>query len=530
MPTAPSYYSSSPEIFPQSYSRSVVIVLLCAGVTTALIGTVHSYTTKPVFLLLTALVIAATLLEGAMAGIVSVVCTLLAFRYVAGPFDVPVAQRLFANLAVDLVFVTLITSLRLVGKAREKARLAAEARAAELEAALKELRGAEEALRISEKRYRSLFESIDEGFCLIEIIFDENGRAVDYRFLETNPSFEKQTGLTGVRGKTIRALAPQHEEHWFEIYGRIAMTGEPVRFQNRAEQLHRWYDVYGFRYGNPGDRQVAVLFNDISERKRTEEALIHSEKLAAMGRLAATIAHEVNNPLAGAMNAIYVASGDSAVSPQTRQMLALADQELGRAAHIVQRTLGFCRDGGARTPVALPKLIDEVLRMYARTLKDRNITVQCRYNCGPCREECDTCFLVNAGELRQVISNLLGNGMDAVGENGNLQIRVSRMTAPHNAGEMIHFTIADDGCGIRPENLKRIFEPFFTTKESVGTGLGLWVTQELVRKHNGTIRVRSGKGGTVFRISIPAAPATASVSAAGNSSSPKVTDIMPAAG
>ena len=97
------------------------------------------------------------------------------------------------------------------------------------------------------------------------MIFDERDKPVDYRFLEINPSFEKQTGLAGAQGKTMRELAPLHEEHWFETYGRIAVTGEPLRFQNRAEQLNRWYDVYAFRFGQPENRQVAILFNDITD-------------------------------------------------------------------------------------------------------------------------------------------------------------------------------------------------------------------------------------------------------------------------
>ncbi len=137
----------------------------------------------------------------------------------------------------------------------------------------KKRRQAEEARRLSESRYHALFNSIDEGFCIIEMIFDEQEKPVDYRFLEINPSFEKQTGLRDARGKRMRELAPQHEAHWFEIYGRIAMTGEAARFQNRAEQLQRSYDVYAFRFGEPKNRQVAILFNDITERKRADEEI-----------------------------------------------------------------------------------------------------------------------------------------------------------------------------------------------------------------------------------------------------------------
>ncbi|HET7188875.1 MAG TPA: PAS domain-containing protein [Gemmatimonadaceae bacterium] len=130
---------------------------------------------------------------------------------------------------------------------------------------------AEAALRESETRYRALFNSLDEGFCVIEVLFDDGGRAVDYRFLETNPAFERQTGLVNVIGKRILELAPGHESHWFESYGRVALSGEPMRFDAPAEALHRYYDVYAFRIGKPEERTVAVLFNDISAEHSAEQ-------------------------------------------------------------------------------------------------------------------------------------------------------------------------------------------------------------------------------------------------------------------
>lgn len=130
----------------------------------------------------------------------------------------------------------------------------------------------------SEEKYRTLFESIDEGFCTIEVLFDEKDEPVDYRFLEINPSFEKQTGIKDALGRTMREIAPQHEDNWFEIYGKIALTGEPARFENEAAQLHRWYDVYAFRVGPSQERKVAILFKDITKRKRAEEALRASEE------------------------------------------------------------------------------------------------------------------------------------------------------------------------------------------------------------------------------------------------------------
>jgi PAS domain S-box-containing protein len=140
-------------------------------------------------------------------------------------------------------------------------------------AANKELESYIRQLKESQENHSILLNAIDEGFCIIEMIFDEREKPVDYRFLMINASFEKQTGLQNAVGKRMREFAPNHEEHWFEIYGRIALTGEPIRFENRAEQLRRWYDVYAFRFGEPKDLQVAILFNDITGRKQAEETI-----------------------------------------------------------------------------------------------------------------------------------------------------------------------------------------------------------------------------------------------------------------
>jgi PAS domain S-box-containing protein len=127
-------------------------------------------------------------------------------------------------------------------------------------------------VRESEEKYRTLFDSIDEGFCLIEVLFDDADNALDYRFLEVNRVFEKQTGISNAVGRRMREIAPAHEEHWFQIYGQIALTGESRRFENPALALGRFYDVYAFRLGRPEQRHVAILFNDITERKKAEEA------------------------------------------------------------------------------------------------------------------------------------------------------------------------------------------------------------------------------------------------------------------
>ena len=152
-------------------------------------------------------------------------------------------------------------------------------------------------LRESENRYRTLFDTLIEGFCTIEVLFDANGKPVDYRFLEINPAFEQQTGLRDAQGKTMRELAPNHEEHWFEIYGKIALTGEPLRFENEAKALGRHYEVCAYRVGGADSRKVAILFNDITARKTAQVRLQGKlERLNLLQQITRAIAERQDLP------------------------------------------------------------------------------------------------------------------------------------------------------------------------------------------------------------------------------------------
>lgn len=169
----------------------------------------------------------------------------------------------------------------------------------------------EAALRASEERYRTLFESIDEGFCVIEVLFDPSGRAHDYRFLEVNPSFEQQTGLRGALGRRIKELAPTAEAYWFELYGQVALSGKPVRCSHEMKELNRWFDVYAFRLGGPASRHVAILFSNITERKNAEDLLRKTRARVATyaGQLEKLVA--VRTAQLTATNRRLVASADS---------------------------------------------------------------------------------------------------------------------------------------------------------------------------------------------------------------------------
>lgn len=355
---------------------------------------------------------------------------------------------------------------------------------------------AEEALRQSEDRYRSLFSTLIEGFCIIEVIFDENDRAIDYRFLEVNPAFEAQTGLHDAQGKLMSDLAPEQEAHWYEIYGKVALTGESIRFENEAKALNRYYDVSAYKVGGQDSRKVAILFNDITERRRMEQALIQSEKLASMGRMASTIAHEINNPLETIGNALYLAMTDPGTTTEAKAFLELAVQELDRVTHITKQTLAFHRSDKRPSLIDLRECVDGLLKMFTPRLMSRGITLEkCYAEASP--------VMATMGEIQQIVSNLISNSMDAVPSHGKICLRISRTVGRNGKG--VRLTIADTGSGIPQGSLKKIFEPFFTTKEVVGTGLGLWVTKQIAEKHGATIRVRSKIGsGTVFSLVFPA--------------------------
>jgi PAS domain S-box-containing protein len=237
---------------------------------------------------------------------------------------------------------------------------------------------------------------------------------------------------------------------------------------------------------------------DVTEQRRSEEALRQTEKLAATGRLAASIAHEINNPLEALTNLIYLARKNPGKS---ESYLAIADQELDHIAEITKHTLGFYRDTTTPVRVNIADVLHEVLELYSRKLQFKNIAIKERYETG-------AGIVGYPGELRQIFANLIANAIEAMQPGGHLSIKTSsvRDGASGNAPG-VRVSVMDDGCGIEKSDMIKIFEPFYTTKKDVGTGLGLWLTQNLVAKHNGHIHVRSrvdhDRSWTVFSVFLP---------------------------
>jgi signal transduction histidine kinase len=252
-----------------------------------------------------------------------------------------------------------------------------------------------------------------------------------------------------------------------------------------------------------GRQRQYQIRDHMARYARAQEALRQSEKLAVTGRLAASIAHEINNPLESVTNLLYLMRNETSLEIQ-RAYLTTAEQELARVAEVVKQTLRFYRDPGKPVRTELPAVLHSVLVLYHSRLTSSNIVVE------PEILSHRAAVLSSPGELRQVIANLVGNSIDAMRGGGRLRVRVSDEYACRRDGNRgVRLTIADTGSGIPQTLLPRIFEPFVTTKGETGTGLGLWVTGEIARRNGWRIAVRSSCypncQGTTFSIQMPSA-------------------------
>jgi PAS domain S-box-containing protein len=245
---------------------------------------------------------------------------------------------------------------------------------------------------------------------------------------------------------------------------------------------------------------ILEISRDITAQLQAEEALRKAEKLAAMGRVAGIIAHEINNPLEAIRNAFYLLQHHPTLDDAARTYTRIADEELTRVTHITRQTLSFYRESKEAVPVSISGILDDILALQARLLERNGIILEKEYSGdGP--------VLGFPGELKQVFLNLIGNAIQAMPEGGRLRIRVAEAVEKSQQREGVRVFICDTGSGIRPEDAKQLFEPFFTTKSTKGTGLGLWISKGIVQKYQGIIRFRSMKllrgNITAFSVFIP---------------------------
>jgi signal transduction histidine kinase len=328
------------------------------------------------------------------------------------------------------------------------------------------------------------------------------------RFVRINQFFAKISELPVSRhlGRTIREVLPdpirailERSVHEVFEYGQAVQDLElATGSENDPAAARNWIaNVYPVRTELQSVRWVGVILVETSERRRAEEALRKTEKLAATGRLAATIAHEINNPLEAITNLVYLIRKGT-LDPASAKFAELAQHELARVSEITQQMLRFYRQSTLPSEVNVGELLDSVLTIHQGRVNSLHVKVIRRY--AP-----DVNLVCFAGEVRQLFANLIGNALDAMApEGGRLLLRVRNVES-----RAVCVTVADTGSGMSPAVLRRIFEPFFTTKDAIGTGLGLWVSDEIVSKHKGRIRVRSrlrgpdGVGGTVFMVFFP---------------------------
>ena len=298
-------------------------------------------------------------------------------------------------------------------------------------------------------------------------------------------------------------LYPREECVVYNVY----LKNEP--FANHTDHVFRkdgtmfWAEMSAQPIVVNGQMRGAVVtFRDITQTRMAEDALRRSEKLAAVGQLASSIAHEINNPLEAVINLLYLVRTADALA-EVKTYALMAESELARMADITLQTLRFHRQQSAAAPVDLAAMVADVLRLYTTRFTARRIVLKSRMRATPKA-------MVFEGDLRQVLNNLIRNAYDVMPMGGRLSIRLRAAHSPKTGEPGVRLTVADTGTGFLPAMREHLFEPFYTSKEITGTGLGLWISKGIVDKHRGEMRMRSrmqeGRTdgyGTVFSIWLP---------------------------
>jgi PAS domain S-box-containing protein len=349
------------------------------------------------------------------------------------------------------------------------------------------------------QRLAAIVESSDDAI----ISKDLNGIVTSW-----NRTAEKIFGYSAAEmiGKPITTIIPP-EMHVDETRILATMARgeriehfETVRLRKDGERIEVSLTVSPVRDASGGIVGAAKIARDITQIRKAERALRTTERLASVGRLAATVAHEINNPLEAVTNLVYLAR-HAAIREDVLQYLEAAEEELVRISHLTKQTLGFYRDSKGATGIQLGPLVNSLMPMFSSRTRNRGIEI--------CPEiDSDAEVFAVPGEIRQVIANLVSNSIDALGAGGTVRIRVAAGRDWRGGGEQgVRLTVADTGSGIPDEVRGKIFEPFFTTKRDVGTGLGLWVCKSIIENHGGSIRVKSvptaGRSWTVFSVFLP---------------------------
>ena len=368
--------------------------------------------------------------------------------------------------------------------------------------------------RKAERDYQTLFREMLDGFALHEIVCDESGKPVDYRFLAFNPAFARMTGLAAqdVLGKTVLEVLPGIERHWIETYGKVALTGEPAFFENYTAELGKHFEVTAFR---PAPNQFACIITDITVRKQDElekeklqAQLNQAQKMESVGRLAGGVAHDFNNMLGVILGHTEMALDDVDPAHPLFDDLLEIRKAAERSAELTRQLLTFARKQTVAPKVIdLNKTVEGMLKMLRRLIgEDIDLLWKPGRNLRPVK--------VDPSQIDQLLANLCVNARDAITGVGKITIETDVADidedyctdhAGFSPGEYLLLAVSDNGSGMGPETLGHLFEPFFTTKEmGKGTGLGLASVYGMVKQNNGFINVYSEPGkGTTFKIYLP---------------------------
>ncbi len=362
---------------------------------------------------------------------------------------------------------------------------------------------AQSRLAESERRFRTLFESMDQGFCVIEVSFFE-GQPNDYRFVELNPAFERHSGLPqDLLGKSIRETVPGLEEFWFDTYGRVAVTGKPTRFVHYAAPLDRWFDVYAFRLEDPERNRLAVLFTDVSDRKRAEETLRDADR--KKDDFIALLAHELRNPLAPVRNGLQVLrlSQDWAARDRAQAMM---DRQLTHMVRLIDDLLDVSRISRnkmelRRSRILLADAVSSAVETARPMIEAAKHELRIDIPSEPILLDADLT------RIAQVFANLLTNSAKYTERGGRIDLVARR------EGDNAVVSVFDTGIGIPAESLPLIFDMFSQVDRSIerstgGLGIGLALVKGLVEMHGGTVTaVSAGQDrGSVFTVKLPAVP------------------------
>lgn len=384
------------------------------------------------------------------------------------------------------------------------------------------------------ERYRALFETMEEGFCIIEFFDGPHGPLSDYIHVEANSAYERNAGIPNVVGQKVRDMVPEEADGWVELYGSVLKTGEPIRFERELVATGRHLQVSSFRVGPQADRQVAVLFKDITDRVRAETALRHvnetlevriadalaereateavlrqAQKMEAVGQLTGGLAHDFNNLLAGISGAfemigIRLAQGRA---QEVEKYLSAGQGATRRAAALTHRLLAFSRRQTlSPRPHVINHLLVDLAELVRRTVGP-SIAVETIASGGLWPA------LVDANQLENTLLNLCINARDAMPDGGRITIEtgnkwLDQRTARERGlepGQYVTISVSDTGTGIEKANLERVFDPFFTTKPlGQATGLGLSMVYGFARQSHGHVRIYSEMGqGTMACIYLP---------------------------